>query len=85
MAPRWRPPLLGRWSLQGRQRLRRGMRRLAEEPLAHFLLIGAGLFLLHAAMRSGEPVGEIRMSEGQLASLAAMHERIWMQIGRAHV
>ena len=61
------------------QRLRPGARRLAAEPLAQFLLIGAGLFLLHAAVRSGEPVGEIRVSQGQLASLAALHERAWMR------
>jgi hypothetical protein len=55
------------------------LQRLAAEPLAQFLLIGAGLFLLHAAVRSREPVGEIRVSQGQLASLAALHERAWMR------
>ena len=62
-----------------RQRLRAGLGWLAAEPLAQFLLIGAGLFALHAAVRSGEPVGEIRVSEGQLASLAALHERAWQR------
>lgn len=55
------------------------LRRLAAEPLAQFLLIGAGLFLLHGAVRSREPVGEIRVSEGQVATLAALHERAWMR------
>ncbi|MFO0076511.1 MAG: peptidyl-prolyl cis-trans isomerase [Cyanobacteriota bacterium] len=55
------------------------LRRLAAEPLAQFLLIGVGLFLLHAAAGSREPVGEIRISQGQLASLAALHERAWMR------
>jgi hypothetical protein len=55
------------------------LQRLAAEPLAQFLLIGAGLFLLHAAVRSREPVGEIRVSRGQLFSLAALHERAWMR------
>lgn len=55
------------------------LHRLAAEPLAQFLLIGAGLFLLHAAAGSREPVGEIRVSQGQLASLAALHERVWMR------
>jgi hypothetical protein len=62
-----------------RQPLRSGVRRLASEPLFQFLLVGAGLFLLHATVRSREPVGEIRVSEGQLASLAALHERAWMR------
>ncbi len=52
---------------------------MAGEPLLQFLLIGAGLFALHAAVRSREPVGEIRVSEGQVASLAALHERAWMR------
>jgi hypothetical protein len=60
-------------------RLSRMLHRVAAEPLAQFLLIGAGLFLLHAALRSREPVGEIRVSQGQLASLAALHERAWMR------
>jgi hypothetical protein len=60
-------------------RLSQLLQRLAAEPMAQFLLIGAGLFLLHAAVRSREPVGEIRVSQGQLASLAALHERAWMR------
>ena len=55
------------------------MRRLADEPLLQFLMIGAGLFLLHAAVRSRDPVGEIRVSEGQVATLAALHQRAWMR------
>jgi hypothetical protein len=69
-----------RWSrLPGRAALRAGVHQIAREPLAQFLLIGAGLFLLHAAVARREPVGEIRVSEGQLASLAALHERAWMR------
>jgi hypothetical protein len=41
------------------------LHRLAAEPLAQFHLIDAGLFLLHAAAGSREPVGEIRVSQGQ--------------------
>ena len=70
--------------LPGRAGLRSGVRRIAAEPLAQFLLIGAGLFLAHAAVARREPVGEIRVSEGQLASLAALHERAWMRPPTRH-
>ena len=42
-----------------------GLHRLAAEPLAQFLMIGAGLFLLHAPAGSRQPEGEIRVSQGQ--------------------
>ncbi|MFM9047976.1 MAG: peptidyl-prolyl cis-trans isomerase [Cyanobium sp.] len=53
------------------------MRWLREEPLAQFLLIGAGLFALHWAVGSRQPVGEIRVTPEQVATLAAMHSRTW--------
>lgn len=55
------------------------MRWLREEPLAQFLLIGAGLFALHWAISSRQPVGEIRVTPEQVATLAAMHSRTWQR------
>lgn len=55
------------------------MRWLREEPLAQFLLIGAGLFALHWAVGSRQPVGEIRVTPEQVATLAAMHSRTWQR------
>jgi hypothetical protein len=55
------------------------MRWLREEPLAQFLLIGAGLFALHGAVASRQPAGVIRVSPEQVASLAAMHSRTWQR------
>ncbi|MFM9089432.1 MAG: peptidyl-prolyl cis-trans isomerase [Cyanobium sp.] len=55
------------------------MRWLREEPLAQFLLIGAGLFALHWAVGSRQPVGEIRVTPEQVATLAAMHNRTWQR------
>ena len=52
---------------------------LREEPIAQFLLIGAGLFLLHAAINARQPVGEIRVSRELVASLAAQHARTWQR------
>lgn len=83
LPPRMSSLFMRDFTLQLSSRMKRpgglALRRLTKEPLAQFLLIGAGLFLLHAAVRSREPVGEIRVSQGQLASLAALHERAWMR------
>lgn len=60
-------------------RLARLLRWLREEPIAQFLLLGAGLFLFHAAFHSRQPVGEIRVSPELVASLAAQHTRTWQR------
>lgn len=59
--------------------LPRWLGRLRAEPLAQFVLIGAGLFLLHAAVASRQPRGEIRVSQGQVDSLAALFTRTWQR------
>ncbi|MEY4354538.1 MAG: hypothetical protein RLZZ609_2779 [Cyanobacteriota bacterium] len=55
------------------------MRWLREEPLAQFLLIGAGLFALHGAVASRQSEGVIRVSREQVATLSALHGRTWQR------
>lgn len=58
--------------------LRKGMR----EPLVHFLLIGAGLFLLFGFMNgpAGEKPNRIVVSPGQVEQLAANFSRTWLRL-----
>jgi PPIC-type PPIASE domain len=54
------------------------MKRLFREPLVHFLLLGAGLFVafgLVGQRPSGEP-GQIVITQGQIAHLAAGYHRV---------
>jgi hypothetical protein len=57
------------------------MRRLLREPLVHFLLSGAGLFLLYGltAAEPGARAERIVVSEAQVASLARIFERTWLR------
>ena len=57
------------------------MKRLLREPLAQFLLLGAGLFFLYQAV-SPEPEAapsRIVVDAGQVARLAQQFERTWLR------
>lgn len=55
------------------------LRRSLAEPLVQFLLIGGGLFALHGAVASREPLGTIRISQDQVQGLAARFSRSWQR------
>jgi hypothetical protein len=54
--------------------------RLAREPLLHFLVLGAGLFVLFAVV-GGEDPGSRRIvvGSGTVENLAALFERTWLR------
>jgi hypothetical protein len=57
------------------------MRRLAREPLLHFLLLGAvifGVFALASRNEASRP-GAIVVTEGRIASLATAFARVWQR------
>jgi hypothetical protein len=57
------------------------MERILKEPLLHFLLLGAGLFLaysLASTRRSDEP-GRIVVTQGQIEHLAATFAKVWQR------
>lgn len=58
------------------------MKRWLKEPLLHFLLLGAGIFLAYRLMprtvSSGEP-GEIIVTQGQIEHLAAGFTKTWQR------
>lgn len=58
------------------------MKRLLKEPLLHFLLLGAGLFLAYGLMPkspgSGEP-GKIIVTQGQIEHLATGFAKTWQR------
>jgi hypothetical protein len=57
------------------------MQKLWREPLVHFLLIGAVLFILFDLTReeSGDPTNRILVSESQVEQLAAQFRRTWLR------
>ena len=57
------------------------LRKAMREPLAHFLLIGAGLFLMFSFMNGSvdEKPNRIVVSPGQVEQLAANFSRTWMR------
>ena len=57
------------------------MRRLAREPLLHFLLIGAVLFVLYGALNRGrsDAPREIVISEARVAAIAENFTTVWMR------
>ncbi len=57
------------------------LKRLLHEPLLHFLLIGAGLFLLYEVSQEQIPDAPDRIvvSPGQLQQLQAQFKRTWMR------
>lgn len=57
------------------------LRKAMREPLVHFLLIGAGLFLMFGFMKGseGEKPNRIIVSPGQVEQLAANFSRTWMR------
>jgi hypothetical protein len=57
------------------------IRRLLREPLLHFLLIGAALFLLYGALNRGrsDAPREIVISEARVAAIAENFATVWMR------
>ena len=55
------------------------MRRLAREPLLHFLLLGGVIFGFYALVTRNEASrpGEIVVTEGRIASLGTAFARVW--------
>jgi hypothetical protein len=58
------------------------IKRMLIEPLLHFLLLGAGLFVVYSLMQKpgdgGEP-GEIVITQGQIENLAAAFSKTWQR------
>jgi hypothetical protein len=57
----------------------RSLARLAREPLVHFLVLGAGLFVLFAVVNrhSASEPGKIVVTQGQIEHLAVGFARTW--------
>ena len=57
------------------------IKKLVREPLIHFLVIGAGLFLLFGLIRDPAPdaPNRIVVDAGQVAQLRAQFNRTWMR------
>jgi len=56
------------------------LKRILKEPLAHFLLIGALLFVVYGLFSSpGSGRGEIVITQGQIEHLAAGFARVWQR------
>ena len=57
------------------------MKRLLREPLVHFLLLGAGLFVAFGLVgeRTGSEPGRIVVTQGQIESLAIGFARTWQR------
>jgi hypothetical protein len=57
------------------------IRRLLREPLLHFLLIGAALFVLYGALNRGQSAApsEIVISEARVEALAESFATVWMR------
>jgi len=58
-----------------------GMKKLCREPLVHFLLIGAGLFLVFGLTRKQKPDDSARIvvDTSQVEQLVAQFSRTWMR------
>jgi hypothetical protein len=57
------------------------MKRLLKEPLLHFLVLGAVLFVAYGILFKGsetEP-GKIVVTQGQIASIVTMFARTWQR------
>lgn len=56
-------------------------RRILQEPLLHFLLLGALVFIVFAVTSEPEPEGEtgkvVRITDAQVAQIADMFEETW--------
>jgi parvulin-like peptidyl-prolyl isomerase len=57
------------------------MKRLLREPLLHFLVIGAGLFLVYGLLNRGQSDAprEIVISEARVEALAGNFATVWMR------
>lgn len=55
--------------------------RLLREPLLHFLLLGAGLFVLFSVVNgpAGPAADEVVVSEARVADLAGQFQRVWQR------
>ncbi len=54
--------------------------RLLREPLVHFFVLGAGIFLLFALVgESDDPLDEIVVSSGQVDRLVETWQRTWQR------
>jgi hypothetical protein len=56
-------------------------RRLLKEPLVHFVVLGAVLFVLYALVngRDDRPSGEIMVTQGRIVNLATTFARTWQR------
>ncbi|MDJ0848902.1 MAG: peptidyl-prolyl cis-trans isomerase [Myxococcota bacterium] len=57
------------------------MKRLLEEPLVHFLLLGAGIFAVFSLVSGGNsaPSDAVVVSAGKVEHLGALFERTWQR------
>jgi hypothetical protein len=55
------------------------LRKLAAEPVVHFILLGAALFALNAALPDAAPPQEIVVTEGRIRSLAETFRRTFQR------
>lgn len=57
------------------------MKRLIREPLVHFVLLGAGLFLAYSLVetRPGDSPGAIVVTPGKIEHLTATFVRVWQR------
>jgi hypothetical protein len=57
------------------------LRRLIREPLVHFLVLGASLFLLYGYVEGTgpEPPDRVVIGEGEVTRLAQQFQRTWMR------
>ena len=57
------------------------MKKLLKEPFVHFLLIGAGLFLLYGQLNdtAGDPEQRIVVSAGRIEQLASIFMKTWQR------
>jgi hypothetical protein len=57
------------------------IKRLLREPLLHFLLLGAGLFLAYSLMprTAGSQTGKIVVTEGQVENMVAGFAKTWQR------
>src|SRR5436190_15969553 len=57
------------------------MKRLLKEPLLHFLLLGAAIFVAYSLVskRSSDEPGRIVITQGQVASMVVGFSRTWQR------
>ena len=58
------------------------MKRILQEPLLHFLLLGAGLFVVYGLIPNRDKIGEqskIVITKGQIENLATTFAKSWQR------